>query len=415
MRSSHLLLLVASCLGFTSPPVFAQQPPALDPDLGKIPHEAESTPVAPRRLRPRLGAGRGAVLHPMAGTRRSHDVPPSLNRAPVVGVITGELDGTFLQIGSDVSEVVSSDALRVMPLVGKGSVQNLGDLLYFRGVDLALLAADSVRAAEVGKNYPGFRSRVSYLTKLYDEEVHVLAGADVHTMADLSGKIVSMGAVGSGTSVTGPAIFEVIKLPIKPEYETPDIALEKLKRGEIAAMVYVGGKPSQLLTALPANSGLHLVPLPTSETLLNTYVPATLTHADYPSLATEGETVETLAVPVLLIAYNWPAGTPQYRNLAAFTDRFFSHLSELLQAPYHEKWHDVNLQARVPGWTRAPYAQQWLDRSASSAAASPIPVAAGFEQEEFTEWATSIGLTKLTGVQRDELFRLWKARRSQSQ
>ena len=413
MRHSKTLLLAALLLSIASLPVSAQQTPPLDPELDRSPNEPSSHPIAPRQFRPQTGAGRSLTSNPMAGARRSRDLPPALNRAPVVGMITGEIDGTFLQFGSDVSEVVSSDALRVMPLMGRGSVQNLGDLLYFRGVDLALLAADSVRAAEASKSYPGFRSRVIYLTKLYDEEVHVVAGADVHALADLAGKIVSVGAVGSGTSVTGPAIFEATKIAIKPEYETSDVALEKLKRGEIAAMVYLGGKPSQLLTTIPPNSGLHLLPLPTSETLMDTYIPATLTHADYPTLTAEGELVETLAVPVLLTAYNWPVGSPQYKNLAAFTDTFFSHLPDFLKAPYHEKWRDVNLRARVPGWTRASYAQQWLDRADAGAAASPITVAAGFDQEEFSEWANSIGLTKLTGVQKDELFRLWKLRRSQ--
>ena len=415
MRYSKILILVVLLVHIAPLPASAQQTPLLDPELNKIPNEPSSNPTAPRQFRPHTGTGRSIVLNPMANARRSHDLPPALNRAPVVGMITGELDGTYLQFGSDVSEVVTSDALRVMPLVGRGSVQNLGDLLYFRGVDLALLAADSVRAAETSKSYPGFRSRVTYLTKLYDEEVHVVAGADVHALADLAGKIVSVGAVGSGTSVTGPAIFEATKIAIKPEYETPGIALEKLKHGEIAAMVYLGGKPSKLLTAIPPNSGLHLLPLPSSETLLDTYIPATLTHADYPSLITEGEMVDTLAVPVLLTAYNWPVGTPQYKNLAAFTDTFFSRLPDFLKAPYHEKWRDVNLRARVPGWTRAPYAQQWLDHADAGAAAAPITVAVGFDQEEFNEWASGIGLTKLTDVQKDELFRLWKLRRSQPQ
>ena len=415
MRYSPLRLLVALSLTMVSSPLFTQQLFASEPESGNVSPENKGNPATLRRLRLHPGAGRGAALNPAAQYQRSHDALSPLSKAPSVGLVTGELNGTYLQIGSDLSSVVTSDALRVMPLMGRGSLQNLGDLLYFHGVDLALLAADSVRSAENNKTYPGFRSRVSYLTKLYDEEVHVLAGANVQSLADLAGKTVNVGELGSGSSVTGPILFEMLNLSVNTNSDRSDVALEKLKRGEIAAMVYVSGKPAQLLTTLPADSKLHFLPLPMSEALLDTYVPATLTHADYPTLTGEGETVETLAVPVLLTAYNWPAGTPQYRNLAAFTVMFFSHLSELLQAPYHEKWHEVNLRARVPGWTRAPYAQQWLDRTPGSAPAPQAPVATGFEQEEFAEWTSSIGLTNLTTVQKGELLRLWKTRRDQAQ
>ncbi len=415
MRYSPLRFLVALSLIMAFSPTFAQQLFASESELGNTSPENRGSPAVLRRLRPRPGAGRGAAANPTAQYQRSHDALSPLSKAPSVGLVTGELNGTYLQIGSDLSSVVTSDALRVMPLMGRGSLQNLGDLLYFHGVDLALLSADSVRSAENNKTYPGFRNRVSYLTKLYDEEIHILAGPDVQSMADLAGKTVSIGELGSGASVTGPILFEMLKLSVNTNSDRSDVALEKLKRGEIAAMVYVSGKPAPLLATLPVDSKLHLVPLPTSEGLLDTYVPATFTHADYPALTGEGETVETLAVPVLLTAYNWPAGTPQYRNLAAFTVVFFSHLSELLQAPYHEKWHDVNLRARVPGWTRAPYAQQWLDRTPGSAPAPQAPVATGFEQEEFAEWTSSIGLTNLTTVQKGELLRLWKTRRDQAQ
>lgn len=419
MRYSYRFLLVALSLGVAPSPGFAQSSPASMPGPGSPWPGVKSRPALQHVPGPRPNAGRDALLTPVTSGRRvldNQDRPPALNRAAAVGIMTGGLGGTFLQIGSDLSAVVTTDKLRVMPFVGRGSVQNLGDLLYFHGVDLALLAADSVREAESQKLYPGFRRRVDYIAKLYDEEIHVLAGPDVHAFADLAGKTVNLGAVGAGTAVTAPALFDAYKISVNPTYESSVVALEKLKQGEIAAMMVVNGKPSQLIAAIPAGSGLHLLSLPASEALSDVYVPAKFTHADYPALTAEDETVETWAVPVLLTAYNWPARSPRYRNLAAFTDFFFSHLTELHQMPYHEKWHEVNLRARVPGWTRAPYAQQWLDRSVPhDAAALPVPVATGFLPEEFNEWTSGIGLTQLTAVQRTELFRLWKSRRLQAQ
>jgi len=342
------------------------------------------------------------------------EAPLAINGPATLGLMTGELNGTFVQIGSDIATVASSATLRVVPLLGKGSLQNLGDLLNLRGVDLALVAADSSRFAESQNLYPGLRARVTYIAKLYDQEIHILAGPDIHSLADLAGKTINVDVVGSGTFVTATALFDTLHIPVKVTNDTPNAGLEKLKRGEVAAVMYVIGKPGRLFTTIPADSGFHLVPVPVSEALLQTYLPATFTHADYPTLVAEGETVETMAVPVLLTAYNWAPNSPRYRNLAAFTDIFFSRFPELLHPPYHAKWHDVNLRASVPGWTRAAYAQQWLDRAAASAQAPSNAPGSESEEREFAQWAAGIGLTNLTASQHAQLFSLWKLRRVQA-
>jgi TRAP-type uncharacterized transport system substrate-binding protein len=263
----------------------------------------------------------------------------SIDGPVTLGLMTGELNGTFVQIGSDLSVVATSDALRVVPLLGKGSLQNLGDLLNLRGVDLALAAADAAVSPEAARSYPNLRARVDYIVKLYDQEIHVLAGPDIHVLEDLAGKTVNADVAGSGTFVTATAMFDAMHIPVKLANDTPNAGLERLKRGDIAAVVYVIGKPGRLFATVPAGTGLHLVPVPVSDAMLQTYVPSTLTHADYPTLVAEGDTVETMAVPVLLTAYNWSPGTIRHRNLAIFTDLFFSHFQDLLQPPFHPKWH----------------------------------------------------------------------------
>ena len=333
----------------------------------------------------------------------------SIDGSVTLGLMTGELNGTFVQIGSDLSVVAASDALRVVPLLGKGSLQNLGDLLNLRGVDLALATADAAVSPAATKLYPNLRARVGYIAKLYDQEIHVLAGPDVHGLEDLAGKTVNADVAGSGTFVTATAMFDALHIPAKLANDTPNAGLERLKRGEIAAVVYVIGKPGRLFATMPASAGLHLVPVPVSDAMLQTYLPSTFTHTDYPALIAEGDTVETMAVPVLLTAYNWPAGTVRYRNLAAFTDLFFSHFRDLLQPPYHPKWHDVNLRATVPGWTRVPYAQAWLDRTAAPAEAP----ATADEERGFAAWAASIGLTSITPAQHTQLLGLWRLRQAQ--
>ena len=412
MRYFFCTLMVMFALHGASGRAMAQQPPApaAEPDAG-VPEVRQSPAVPPATLR-RPFVRRAPAPTP-TGPHAPPDAPLSTDGTATLGMMTGGINGTYVQIGSDVAAVASSDTLRIVPLMGKGSLQNLADLLNLRGVDLALVSADAARSDEATRLYPDLRNRVHYIAKLYDQEIHVLAGMDAYTVADLADKTVNVDVVGSGTAVTAPAVFDAMHIAVKLAHDIPAVALEKLKRGEISALVYVDGKPSQLFGSLPPNSGLHLLQLPVSEALLDTYVPGKFTHADYPSLVPQGEDVETWAVPVLLTAYSWPTGTTRYKNLAAFTDLFFSRLPDLLQPPYHEKWRDVNIRATVPGWTRAPYAQRWLDRSGVQAAA--VPVATGFEKEAFNEWAAGIGLTKMTPVQNAQLFSLWRLRQNRQQ
>ncbi len=68
--------------------------------------------------------------------------------ANVVGVISGGLDGTYTRFAADLAAVLDDiDGLRIVPMIGKGSFQNLSDLLYMRGVDVAIVQSDVLAAA----------------------------------------------------------------------------------------------------------------------------------------------------------------------------------------------------------------------------------------------------------------------------
>jgi hypothetical protein len=72
--------------------------------------------------------------------------------------------------------------------------------------------------------------------------------------------------------------------------------------------------------------------------------------------------VDTIAVPAVLAAYNWPPNTERHRKLALFVDAFFTKFPALQNPPFHPKWKEVSLTAPLAGWNRLPLAQQWLDK-----------------------------------------------------
>jgi hypothetical protein len=100
-------------------------------------------------------------------------------------------------------------------------------------------------------------------------------------------------------------------------------ALQKLKSGELAALVRVIGRPIDFFARIPANSGLHFVPIPFSKTFADYYTLGELTGKEYPNLVPEGQSVDTIGVPAVLAVYNWSKGGDRYRRVERFTEAFF--------------------------------------------------------------------------------------------
>ncbi len=280
-------------------------------------------------------------------------------------VITGTIGGTYVQIGADLASVLDDgDKLRVLPIVGRGSVQSIADVLYLRGVDLGIMRSDTLDYLEKKGYASNLKSQLTYVTKLYNEEMHVVAPKSIKKLSDLEGKTVSVDMPNGGTFVTSIIVFE--RLGIKPNfvYIEQRRAYEKLRKGEIDAMIAVQGRPSKFISGI-RDPKLHLIPVDYAAPLQGDYLPAQLTSKDYPALIPAGERVDTIAVPALLAAYNWPRGSARYKKVARFVEAFFDKFPQFQKPPFHPKWKEVVLNAPLKGWTRFPAAQEWLDQHAN--------------------------------------------------
>lgn len=281
--------------------------------------------------------------------------------AGTVGVISGGVDGTYIRIAADLAAVLNDgDRLRILPIIGQGSLGNIADILFLHGVDVGIIQSDALAYVQRRRMYPGIERQMQYVTKLYDEELHVLAGKDISKLQDLSGKTVNVDVSGSGTAMTAAVVFGAYGISIKSTNDDQTTALEKLKKGDISALVYVTGRPASLFREVGADSGLHLVAVPMIPALLDTYLPSSLTHADYPMLVADGSPVESIAVSSVMAVYAWPPASERYRKVARFVRAMFDKFPMFLKPPRHPKWKEVNLAAQVPGWTRFPAAEEWL-------------------------------------------------------
>jgi TRAP transporter TAXI family solute receptor len=282
--------------------------------------------------------------------------------ATTIGVISGGADGTYIRIAADLANVLDSDQLRILPIIGRGSLQNLRDLMFLRGVDVGIVQMDAREGLRVDSLYENATQKLRYIARLYNEEVHVLARKGIVDVRELNGKRVNIDKAGSGTNLTARVIFD--RLGIKPEFTAFDqsSSYERLRTGEIDAALYVAGRPVRAIAEFSGQADFHLLAIPFESELAQTYFPARFTSEDYPRLVEAGRTVETIAVGNLLVVFNWPSGSERYHRLTRFVDGFFSQFDGLLQPGRHPKWREVNLSATVPNWQRFRPAEEWLQR-----------------------------------------------------
>ncbi len=282
--------------------------------------------------------------------------------ANTVTLITGTIGGTYVQFGADLASVLDDgNKLRVLPIVGRGSVQSVADILFLQGVDLGIVRSDTLDYLERKGFAKDIKKQFTYVTKLYNEEMQIIAPKSVQSLRDLEGKTVSVDLPNGSTFVTVLTVADRLGIKANWVYVEQRIAMEKLKTGEIDAVIVVGGKPYKSVSSFGNDGRFHLVKVDYEKPLQGDYLPATLTAKDYPNLIAEGEKVDTIAVPALLAAYNWAPNTDRYRKLTQFVDAFFTKFPTFQNPPFHPKWKEVSLSAPLAGWSRFPYAQQWLD------------------------------------------------------
>ena len=332
-----------------------------------------------------------------------------------VGIISGGINGTYLRIATDLASVLDDgDDLRVLPIMGKGSVQNIDDILYLKGIDVGIVQSDVLAFVKRAGRHPTIDSRIHYITKLYNEEFHLLANKAVENIADLAGKKVNFGVEGSGTYMTASIVFETLGIDAQPVSFDQGLALEKVKTGEIAALVYVAGKPTQLFKDVAPEDPVHFLPVPLTGKILQNYYPARLSHEDYPQLIPAGQQRKTLAVGAVMAVYNWPEGHLRHRKVSRFIEAFLTRFGEFQEPPRHRKWQEVSLTAEVPGWQRYKPARDWLRQNATADAGAK-DLKADFE-EFLRAQAPALASQLSTEDDKEELlklFILWQASQQQ--
>ena len=306
--------------------------------------------------------------------RRITDIKKELN-AWTVGLAGGLLEGAPIRFATEIARVADDgENLHVLPIVTRGPTENVESLLYVRGVDAAIINADVL---EGFKNVvPDIQQKISFILNLFPSELHIFVRPEITSIQDLAGKRVNFNTPGTAAAYSGPLIFERLKIGVDKQFIPHPTALELLRKGEIAAVVFITSKPVDAFAHGKWEGGYRFLPVPYQHELEEYYLPATLDHEDYPQLIAPGQQIQTVSVPTVLAAYNWPKDSDRYRRTARLTTLLFDRVEKLHAPGFHPKWKEVNLGATVPGLKRFTAAQDWLDRAARAPNSTKPPEAA---------------------------------------
>src|SRR5258707_11556344 len=298
---------------------------------------------------------------PASGISGEAQIRERLN-AGTIGLAGGLLEGAPIHFATEIARVVNDGgAMQVLPIVTRGPTENVNDLLYLKGVDAAIINSDSLE--EYKLQVPHIQRRIAYVINLFPSEVHIFVRPEIRSLSDLVGKKVNFNTQGTAAAYSGPLIFSRLGIDVKSMFIPHPVALEQMRRGEIAGVVFVTSKPVDAFVKGKWEPGFKFLPVEYGSKFEDYYLPSYLEPTDYPNLVAKGERIATIAVPTILASFNWRPSSPRYHRVARFVHQLFGR-GDKLQAPgFDPKWKDVNLTTRVPGLERFQPAQEWLDRA----------------------------------------------------
>jgi TRAP-type uncharacterized transport system substrate-binding protein len=352
-----------------------------------------------------------AATTPLSGNRA--EAAPSAESAivnrGVVELEIGRAADVSTRMAEEIASIIDDGATRrVVPIVGKGPTQNLIDLKYLRGIDLAIVQTDALDLARDQQLVPAIAS-LTYIAKLYNQEFHLLARPDIKTIADLANKTLNIDVKGSGTSITAARVLGLLNIKATLTNENQGIALQKLRSGEIAALAFLAAKPDPFFASLERSDGLHFLNIPLTESLTAAYAPTRITASEYPGLVAANQPVDTIAVGNVLMAADVRTVPERYRNISNFIDTFFTAFPRLLEPGHAPKWQEVNISAEIPGWMRHPAAQQWLQRNSQIAAAPTAETMKALFARFIDERRHASGGSPMPAEDKDALFQQFQA------
>ncbi|MFP1680980.1 TAXI family TRAP transporter solute-binding subunit [Alloalcanivorax sp. C16-1] len=194
---------------------------------------------------------------------------------------TGGTSGSYYPIGGALKPIFeASDMIGGVQVVSTGAsvqnIQNIQDGLN----QIAIVMSDVAYDAVNGKNqFEGAKADIATLAGLYPNVVQIVATADsgIQGVADLKGKRVGVGKVGSGVEQSAQKVLESAGLTYddlaRVSHTGYADSVTEMSNGNLDAAFFTSGVPNSSITGLMQTSDVTFVPVEgeVSDKLLEAY------------------------------------------------------------------------------------------------------------------------------------------------
>ena len=185
---------------------------------------------------------------------------------------TGGDSGTYYAFGGALAGYVTEKTdTAVTAVTSSGSQANIEDIasgaiqLGFVQSDVMDYAYNGTRLFVDDAGEPAPVTNFSTVAALYMEQVQIVTlDPEIKTVADLEGRNVSIGALGSGVYFNALDIlgaYDLTEEDITPQYQDFATSVDSLKDGKIDAAFIVSGAPTTAVVDLASGNDVYLVSL----------------------------------------------------------------------------------------------------------------------------------------------------------
>jgi uncharacterized protein len=242
--------------------------------------------------------------------------------------------------------------VRVLPISGHGAAENVRDLLYLRGVDLAVLNSDVLAFLDQTGQYPDARRRLRFVTHLFDQKVFLLVRNGINAIEDLRGRRLAVVSEAGGGRVTARALFGLSRIDVAVDPIGPGEVLDDATVARFDGVLLLSDDLARVRAGPRMRQEYHLLPIPMTPDLQKAYRSAVIDAQEAAGFSSAAN-VETVAVSALLAVFNWTPTQGRYADVTNFIAAVFLNLKGLRQ-PSNSIWRQADISASSPGWTRFP-------------------------------------------------------------
>ena len=180
---------------------------------------------------------------------------------------TGGEAGTYYAFGGVLGSYIGQNTdVSVNVVSTKGSADNITGMVTGGIYDLATVQSDVMTYAFNGTNSfaeTGALNGFRVLAGLYAETVQIVTcNPDIKSVADLAGRSICVGDVGSGTffnTVDILAAYDMTIDDVTAIYQSFGDSVESIRNGKIDAAVLTAGAPTTAVTDLASTNTVYLV------------------------------------------------------------------------------------------------------------------------------------------------------------